>query len=197
VATGQLLLEQSNREDESEHLERAAAALERMDTLLSDLLALAKAGDELGEMEPVSLAELVTRSWQTVDTGTANLQVETDVTVEADPVRLGQLFENLFRNAVEHAGSTVTVTVRDVEGGFVVDDDGPGIPPEERPAVTDTGYTTGNGGSGFGLHIVEQIAHAHGWHMDVRESPSGSARFAFTGVDTVDESPEPVDASDA
>jgi signal transduction histidine kinase len=200
VAAGQLTLEQAHRDDESEHLDRAAAALTRMDTLLGDLLALAKAGDELGEREPVSLADLVGRSWQTVDTGSADLQVETEATVDADPVRLAQLFENLFHNAVEHGGgdadSSVTVTVRDVDGGFVVDDDGPGIAPEERPAVTETGYTTSSGGSGFGLHIVEQIAHAHGWSLEVATSPSGGARFRFTGVDTVDESPEPVEASD-
>jgi signal transduction histidine kinase len=197
VAAGQLTLEQSHRDDESEHLGRATAALERMDTLLGDLLALAKAGDELGQREPVELADLVVRSWQTVDTGNADLQVETEATVDADPVRLAQLFENLFHNAVEHGGSTVTVTVRDVPGGFLVDDDGPGIDPEERPVVTETGYTTSDGGSGFGLHIVEQITHAHGWTLEVTESPSGGARFRFTGVDTVDESPEPVGASDA
>ena len=86
-------------------------------------------------------------------------------------------------DAAEPDGSGVTVTVGELPDGFYVADDGPGIPERERGAVFETGYTTGDG-TGFGLAIVEQVAEAHGWTVDVTESEGGGARFEFTGVDT-------------
>jgi two-component system OmpR family sensor kinase len=103
--------------------------------------------------------------WQTVATDHAILDIQTNQTVQADASQLHHLFENLFRNAVEHADEHVIVTIRTVEdgerAGFYVADDGPGIPPAERDKIFDIGYTTAPDGTGFGLHIVEQIADAH------------------------------------
>jgi signal transduction histidine kinase len=77
----------------------------------------------------------------------------------------------------------VTVTVGDLDGGFYVADDGPGIPPDERDDIFDAGYSTSVEGTGFGLNIVQRIADAHDWSVDVTESQSGGARFEITGVD--------------
>ena len=77
----------------------------------------------------------------------------------------------------------VTVTVGDLDGGFYVADDGPGIPPEERERVFDSGYSTADTGTGFGLAIVERIVEAHGWTVDVAESAAGGARFEIRGVE--------------
>ncbi len=63
--------------------------------------------------------------------------------------------------------------------GFYVADDGPGISPEDRDQVFESGYTTADHGTGFGLTIVEQIADAHDWTIDVTESADGGARFEF------------------
>ena len=92
------------------------------------------------------------------------------------------MVENLVRNAVEHGGDTVTVTVGDLPGGFYVEDDGPGIPEDERRDVFESGYTTSSGGTGFGLAIVSEIADAHGWSVRVTEGSEGGARVEFTGV---------------
>ncbi len=46
----------------------------------------------------------------------------------------------------------------------------------------DAGYSTTEGGTGFGLRIVEQISEAHGWDIDVTEGTAGGARFEITGV---------------
>jgi len=67
--------------------------------------------------------------------------------------------------------------------GFYVADDGPGIPADDRERVFEHGYTTADGGTGFGLAIVESIADAHGWETAVRDSDAGGARFEFTRVD--------------
>jgi signal transduction histidine kinase len=118
------------------------------------------------------------------------------VRIEADEGRLQQLFENLFRNSVEHGvreesdgTEAVHVEVNATEDGFCVDDDGPGIPPSERRSVFDPGYSTDLNGTGFGLNIVRRIATAHGWNVSIATSPLGGARFEFTGVDVVDEYP--------
>jgi len=77
----------------------------------------------------------------------------------------------------------VTVTVGAIDGrGFYVADDGPGIPEEDREDVLESGYTTSQDGTGFGLAIVSEIAEAHGWSVEVTESGAGGARFEITGV---------------
>ena len=62
-------------------------------------------------------------------------------------------------------------------------DTGEGIPSARRGRVLDPGYTTGHGGSGVGLTIVQQIADAHGWTVDVGESAEGGARFSLRSTD--------------
>jgi signal transduction histidine kinase len=136
-----------------------------------------------------------------VVTDDATLTVTTGVTLYADRGRLKTLFENLFRNSVEH-GSTdsrtqsgdsvehgatnddsgVTITVGDLPDGFYLADDGPGIPASEREAVFEAGYSTNEGGTGFGLDIVREIVEAHGWTITATESEAGGARFEITGI---------------
>ncbi|OYR42457.1 MULTISPECIES: nitrogen regulation protein NR(II) [unclassified Halorubrum] len=184
VARGRLELAREERD--SEHLEAVADAHERMETLIEDLLSLARDGDGAEDAERIPLREFVEACWEGVETGDATLRVETDRAVRADRSRLRQLFENLVRNAVEHAGDDVTVTVGDLDGGFHVADDGPGIPEGDREAVFETGHSTGENGTGFGLAIVESVAATQGWDVGVTESADGGARFEFTGVDVPD-----------
>jgi signal transduction histidine kinase len=96
-----------------------------------------------------------------------------------------ELIENLLRNAVEHAdASTITVGALPDESGFFVEDDGNGIPPDEREDVFDPGLTTADKGTGFGLSIVEEIADGHDWTVRVTAGEAGGARFEITGVET-------------
>jgi PAS domain S-box-containing protein len=167
------------------HVETVADALERMESLVDDLLALAREGREIDDPAPVALDEVVRRCWATAETGEADLIATAEGTVLADESRLAQLFENLFRNAVEHGSAgdaPVTVIVGDLPDGFYVADDGPGIPATERGSVFEAGYSTDSGGTGFGLSIVATIAEAHGWTVEVTESEAGGARFEVTGV---------------
>jgi signal transduction histidine kinase len=155
-----------------------------MDTLIEDLLTLAREGEQVGETEPVGLADVAKTSWQTVNTEQATLETDTTQAIQADRSRLQQLFENLYRNAVEHGGDDVTVSVGVIDDGFYVADTGPGIPESDREEVFEAGYSTNEDGTGFGLRIVEQIADAHGWEIIVTESKGGGARFEITGVET-------------
>jgi signal transduction histidine kinase len=181
VAKGRLdLLAEDCESDHIEVIERAHA---RMETLITDLLTLARKGQAALEVTVVELVAAARKSWQNVDTGNATLVVDTDRTVRADEGQLRHLFENLFSNSVGHGGSGVTVTVGGLADGFYVADDGQGIPPKNRDDVFEPGYSTSERGTGFGLRIVERVVDGHGWTIQLVESETGGARFNITGVE--------------
>jgi CheY-like chemotaxis protein len=163
------------------HVDGIETALGRMDELIDDVLGLARRGKRVDETTTVSLAELVTQAWASVEhDGDTTLDRGDLPSVEADRERLRALLENLFRNVHEHTGAEPTVTVGSLpDGGFAVADDGPGVPAGERDSVFRHGYSTSDSGTGFGLSIVETIAQAHGWDVSLAESASGGARFEF------------------
>jgi signal transduction histidine kinase len=181
-------LEMAREDGDGEAFERVADSHDRMRELIEDVLAMVRAGRDVEDPDPVDVDDVATDAWEQVATGEASLTVAESFTLWGDRSRLMQLFENLFRNSVEH-GATDTaglaVTVDRLAGGFYVDDDGVGIPPEDRDCVFDTGYTTDEEGTGIGLGIVEDIATAHGWAVSADESDAGGARFAFTGVEVI------------
>jgi signal transduction histidine kinase len=181
VAVGRLEL--AREETDNEDLELVARALGRTETLIDDLLSLTRQGTPVQETEMVDLAGLATDSWELVQTGEADLRIERTCSLEAAPERLRQLFENLFRNAVDHGGGEVTVTVGGREDGFYVADDGPGVDADNREQIFRKGYTTAEEGTGFGLTIVREIVTAHDWDVRVTESADGGARFDVTGVE--------------
>ena len=181
VAIGRAEL--AREECDTDHLDAVVRAHERMQELTQDLLELARDDGGDATMEPIALADAVEACWQHVDTCDATLVVETDGTVVATRSRLQQLLENLVRNAVEHGGDDVTVTVGDTDDGFFVADDGRGIPEGDCESVLEAGYSTAPGGTGIGLSIVERIAAEHGWTVEVTESADGGARFDFGVVD--------------
>ena len=170
-------------ECDSERIDTIERSLTRMSDLIDDLLSLSRVGDEISDREPVSLAELSKDCWQNVETTDATVDTKTDNTIRADRSRLAQLFENLMRNAIEHTNHDVTITVGDLEDGLYIEDDGSGIPEEDRDDVLEAGYTTAEEGTGFGLSIVNQVVEAHGWDICITEGSESGARFEITNVD--------------
>jgi len=239
------------------NLVKASEALDRMEQIIDDSLTLAREGQTIDERERVDLATLARRAWETTDTGGATLEVDPEVAigVYSDPSRLQSVFENLFRNSVEHgtelpetspepgtasaepeqpvgpdagpdadtdagtgteralarggadgseteaesgggadeADASTDVIARQLTvrlgrhaDGFYVEDNGPGVPPEERDAVFDYEFSTDENGTGLGLAIVEAIARAHGWSVEMTEGSDGGARVVFSGVDVAD-----------
>ncbi len=149
---------------------------ERMDELIEVLLTMAREGQAVDEPEAVSIEQCATEAWRTADTGELELVVEADRTVKADPARLRQALENLFRNANDH-GSASTVYVTEIPSGFGVEDDGEGIPDADTESLFEFGFTTDDEGTGIGLAVVKRIVEAHGWRIDVDDSDHGGARF--------------------
>lgn len=162
----------------SGQLERVNDALERIESIIDDVLQLARE-DTATDIKCVDLAACTREAWALVETDGVRLSIEENETIRADRSRLQRVFENLFRNAVEHGSTTeerMTVRVGPFDGGFFVDDDGEGIPPDEREAVFTYGHSGGDG-SGLGLAIVAQIVEAHGWQVSVTDSAAGGTRF--------------------
>jgi signal transduction histidine kinase len=151
-----------------------------MESIIEDTLTLARQGETVGDMSTISLVDLVGKCWAGVETAEATLEIDDECTIRGDRDRLRHVFENLFRNAVEHGGEDVTVWVgRAGEDCIYVEDDGPGIPADDRETVFEPGHTSATGGTGFGLTIIKRIAEAHGWEITVTDGRDGGARFEF------------------
>jgi len=170
--------------DDQSHIDEARSALARIEDIIRDVLALARLGKTVDETESVDLAAVAHEAWDNVDAPDATLAVDVDRTVDASRSRLLQVFENLYRNAVEHGRPDVTVTVGSLDDGFYVADDGPGFPADHLDEVLDEGFSTEEHGTGFGLSIVETIAEAHGWTVTPTDADGGGARFEFTGLES-------------
>jgi len=168
---------------EAETVETLESSQSRMADIIDDALTLARHGKAITETEPVRLSAVSEDAWTNVETGDAVWTLDTELRIEAGRDRLLTLLENLFRNAVEHGGDTVAVRVGSLDDGrgFYVEDDGPGIPDEAKSAVLDHGFTTTDDGTGFGLTIVHEVASAHGWTLDIRDSATGGVRFELMG----------------
>ena len=164
-------------------LDHIAHSHDRIDELIEVLLTMARQGQTVADPEPVSLETCATKAWATAETGEMTLRVDTDRTVPADPARLRQAFENLFRNANDHS-EAATVVVTTTPEGFAVEDDGIGIDPDDREDLFAFGYSTNEEGTGIGLAVVKRIIEAHGWRITVGESDDGGACFEVTGVST-------------
>ena len=166
-----------------ESLDRVENALDRMEEIVMGTLTLAQQGATVSEQEPIDVRTLGRNCWRMVSTGQATIEFADEFRPLGDRERLQHVFENLFRNAIDHGGEEVTVTVGRLEGGFYVEDDGPGLPEGERDELFEPGHTNATDGTGFGLSIVREIAEAHGWAVSATEGADGGARFEFTGVE--------------
>lgn len=168
---------------DEDHLEVMGETVDRMERLVEDLLRVAQQGRIVTDPEPTDVAEVVDRAWEGAGSSeTATLETEDPGTVRASPDRLGELFENLFRNAIEHGGPDVRVHVGPLADGFYVEDTGGGIPADVRDDVFDHGFTTSDDGTGYGLSVVRTIVGAHGWDVAVTTGDRGGARFEITDV---------------
>lgn len=186
VAMGRI--EYLSEEYNDEHIDATARALERMNEIIQDTLTLARQGKVVSEMAEIEFSSLMSQCWQAVQTDEATLDIAEKFRLRGDQSRLQHLFENLFRNAVEHGGADVTIRVGQCNPhGIYVEDTGHGIPEEQRERVLEPGHSSVSDGTGFGLTIVRRIAEAHGWKLQVRESAEGGARFEFRDVDIIRE----------
>jgi signal transduction histidine kinase len=165
----------------------------RLERLVQAMLVLARADE--GALRPervdVDLDDLLLAEAARVR-GAGAIAVDTTgvqaTRVRGDAALLAQLARNLVDNAARHARTGIALAVAPAADGsgsavITVDDDGDGIPPAERDRVfdrfvrLDDARARDTGGSGLGLSIVREIAHAHGGWVRVEDAPSGGARL--------------------
>lgn len=170
------------------------AEVSRITRLVDDLLLLARSEQTAFlRIERVALEPFVSELWHGFtllgDRRAFELGPIVAGTLQADPDRLAQALRNLIANAISHTApgsGRVLLHVEPSRPGwarFVVEDDGPGIPADQRELVferfhrTDQARTRAGGGTGLGLAIVKAIAEAHRGRVLAATSRLGGARI--------------------
>ena len=167
----------------------ALAEAIRLQTLIDDLLLLAKSDPKSGTLQEVDLDDLVVQA-------AGRLRVRDGLRIDSSSVSAGRvrgdssqllrLVINLLENAERHASSLVSVSLNTAGRRVVltVEDDGSGVPKADRERIfgrfarSDEARTTDQGGSGLGLAIVSEIVQRHGGTISVENSALGGAAFA-------------------
>jgi signal transduction histidine kinase len=165
--------------------------VEHLTALVGDLLLLARTDSGVVELEPmpVDLAEVAEEAVRSVtplaDARQVRLLLDPAPTpLVGDPLRLRQLITILADNAIAHSPSGSTVTVRVAPSPdaahLAVDDEGPGVRPEDIGHVFDRFWRARGepaGGTGLGLAIAAWITERHGGTIGVTNLPVHGARF--------------------
>jgi signal transduction histidine kinase len=182
--------DRDHRERDLRDANEAAAALDRLQRMIADLLDAGRLEQGLFTITPfpVDLVPLIRETAAAMRTPACEIQVRArhEVIVSADPERIRQAVENLLTNAVQHAptGSSVTVTLNNEQrdgrrwASIAIHDQGPGIPPEFLPRLFDR-FQRGprSTGLGLGLYLAQQIALAHQGTLAVESSPETGTCF--------------------
>jgi signal transduction histidine kinase len=147
--------------------------------LLTSRLDVAKRPERIESLDLLALAAEEAAHFDREAAGEA-------VTFHGDPILLRRLVRNLLENARRHAGGATDIRVVRHEGGtrLIVEDAGPGIPPEDRDRIFEPFYRRGasgeSAGTGLGLSIVRQIARVHGGDVACVPREGGGTRFTVT-----------------
>lgn len=156
--------------------------------LVDDLLALTSIDEQgTGTITSVDLGELLRQESARPHRLAINLSIDGDFHVVGNPNQIARAIRNIIANADQHATNCITATLQCNKKHLVihVDDDGPGIPANERERVfdrftrLDEPRTRDDGGAGLGLAIVHEVVQAHGGEVECTESPLGGARISI------------------
>jgi signal transduction histidine kinase len=169
----------------------------RLTHLVENILQFSRAEREAIRLAPVP-AELGSQVREAVEAfapvaRARHVQVQTaleaDVVCVVDPGALRQILLNLLDNAVKYGplGQTVTITLRRAgeQARIIVDDQGPGVPPEHRTRIwepyqrLDSAVAAAVAGSGIGLAVVWQLVELHGGRAWTEDAPGRGARFVI------------------
>ena len=175
----------------------------RLEHLVGNLLAMARLEEgRLGPRSDIDVGDLVMAQTQRMTGVQLDLSGVSAGRVWGNADELTSVIRNLLDNAARYATTTVSVSVQE-KGPWVViavEDDGPGVPLEDRTRVferfarLEEGRSRDQGGTGLGLALSQRVTEAHGGHIRVEDSPSGGARFVvalpaagWVGHEDVDE----------
>ncbi|CFT95704.1 sensor kinase protein [Bordetella pertussis] len=178
-------------EDVRMRAERIKAVSDRMIRLGQQLLVMARADPDARPQDRfirLDLCEWVRASGAEWIPRVRAAQAEIDlvapeqpVWIDGDPLLLDEMLGNLIDNALRYGKprGRICLTIGVNPPALIIEDDGPGISPQERDSVFEAFYRAPDakaGGSGLGLAIVREIAHAHGawWKLSSRPEYAGT-----------------------
>lgn len=181
-------------DEAEEYMEYAVDGARRMKRMINSLLEYSRVHTNAGEFETVDTNDVVDAVCQDLELLINEHDAEVPVgdfpTIEADPDQIGQVFQNLVKNAIDHATENgipeidVTASERDKAYVFVVSDNGPGIPEEQQDEIFkifEKGpATSSNENTGIGLAITQRIVQRHGGEIWVDSDSDSGATFKFT-----------------
>jgi signal transduction histidine kinase len=190
------LRRKGGHEDNLKRLDSAAAHVDRMTRLVEDLLDVSRLKAGLLDLRrtEVNLGDICQEVVNDrIAGGTKHTlaieQLPFDVIGNWDSDRLYQVIDNLVGNAIKYTPEDGQILIRMDEDPLQgtatvsVEDEGPGIPPEERDQLFSAFFRTKSAASsqvaglGLGLYICQELVTAHGGTISVDESPSGGAAF--------------------
>jgi two-component system, OmpR family, osmolarity sensor histidine kinase EnvZ len=166
-------------EDLREEVAEMSADVEEMERLIGSYLAFAR-GEGAEQARPTDLSAMLEEVAAGARRSGALVDVETpsELVLPLRPDALRRALTNLVDNARRHARrialSAARVGERSVQ--VLIDDDGPGIPPEQREAAFRPFASGTAGGTGLGLTISRDIVRAHGGEIELADSPLGGLR---------------------
>ncbi|MDC3958973.1 ATP-binding protein [Polyangium jinanense] len=179
--------------DARAHLDAMVKDVGEMEALVEELLAYARLQPGAPPLEAVTLdlVDLVEGVVQELAPLSPDLSIEIDAPAPAvgigDPRHLRRAVSNLVRNAQRHARARIVVRISaGARSVVMVDDDGPGIPPEQRARIflpferLDASRSRSTGGHGLGLAIVHRVMQAHAGCASAESSDLGGARLILS-----------------
>lgn len=184
------LLDPSDRDDVVETRLLVIDEIDRMGTLVGDLLELARASDTVtpSSVDVEALTEAVLDKARALGQRRWNLEASASLTCCLDPVRITQAWLQLAQNAVQYSAAGTDVGIGSASDSqwvrLWVRDRGVGIAPGDIERIRGRFVRGSSGtehvaGSGLGLSIVESIARAHGGHLDIESTPGEGSTFTL------------------
>lgn len=175
---------EASREDLLRKADAMIAEAARMESLIQNLLEVSRGGAPVCEDERID--ELIATAVRRLEPAAQELGVRVWVTpgsarfLPLERTRIERALQNLIENAIDAAGENgnVWLTSRDDPHStvVVVEDDGPGISPEERTRVFELFWTNKRGGTGLGLPLARRAIESHGGELEVMDRPGGGTR---------------------
>ena len=170
-----------------EYMEFAVDGAERMRGMIDGLLQYSRVESEGEEFSPTDAEAIVAGVLDdlqlTIEERDAEVAVGSLPTIHADADQLGQLFQNLLKNAIEHGGDSIEIDATETASSyrFAVSDNGPGIPAEEQDDVFGLFDKGGDSdGTGIGLAVCERIVSRHDGTISLESTPGEGTTFSIT-----------------
>ena len=173
--------ERARAQEDISAVDDVVETLGRMNRLVTQLLTLARTGAVSQATQSMALSGTAKTVWSGIDSGDATLDIDSDGIVTANRDGLLEVFEMLFRTAVDGGGSEY-IRIETTDDGFVVADNGSAIDTDQHDGLFDPTYTAVDGGSGDSIYLVSVIADAHDWTVSVQRD-GAETQFVFSNVD--------------